>query len=276
MNKKGIVVSPPFEPIYTGGIRCGGDPDPLELRKYLLYWDEIDYPTNTLIRVSSYDIDYLESTGFLKRTHVRFEGAISSGRGEFFIAAQEAALRKNQQEEPGCWTMAQLSNVPYYTQQALGTGVEFELYDMLPVPDQGTPLAEILEFKSKRNDELTAFRCSLDEINEEIISSKDIPRAKNSRLARLEMSLKDIDKTINETGIKRVTTNLKHVIHSDFSGIVGAGLGAAGIASLIQMSPLIAGVAGAGLVVGVKSVVMPSSQCPSDFNYIKSIRKNFR
>ncbi|QLK46697.1 hypothetical protein DR996_16615 [Vibrio owensii] len=276
MNKKGIVVSPPFEPIYTGGIRCGGDPDPLELRKYLLYWDEIDYPTNTLIRVSSYDIDYLESTGFLKRTHVRFEGAISSGRGEFFIAAQEAALRKNQQEEPGCWTMAQLSNVPYYTQQALGTGVEFELYDMLPVPDQGTPLAEILEFKCKRNDELTAFRCYLDEINEEIISSKDIPRAKNSRLARLEMSLKDIDKTINETGIKRVTTNLKHVIHSDFSGIVGAGLGAAGIASLIQMSPLIAGVAGAGLVVGVKSVVMPSSQCPSDFNYIKSIRKNFR
>lgn len=276
MNKKGIVVSPPFEPIYTGGIRCGGDPDPLELRKYLLYWDEIDYPTNTLVRVSSYDIDYLESTGFLKRTHVRFEGAISTGRGEFFIAAQEAALRKNQQEEPGCWTMAQLSNVPYYTQQALGTGVEFELYDMLPVPDQGTPLAEILEFKSKRNDELTAFRCYLDEINEEIISSKDIPRAKNSRLARLEMSLKDIDKTINETGIKRVTTNLKHVIHSDFSGIVGAGLGAAGIASLIQMSPLIAGVAGAGLVVGVKSVVMPSSQCPSDFNYIKSIRKNFR
>lgn len=172
--------------------------------------------------------------------------------------------------------MAQLSNVPFYTQQTLGVGVELELYDMLPVPDQNTPLAEILEFKARRNDELIAFRCYLDEINEEIISSKDIPRAKNTRLARLEMSLKDIDKTINESGIKRVTTNLKHVIHSDFSGIIGAGLGAAGIASLIQMSPLIAGVAGVGLVVGVKSIIMPSSQCPTDFNYIKSVRKNFR
>lgn len=276
MNKKGIVVSPPFEPIYTGGISCGGDPDPIEIRKYLLYWDEIDYPTNTLIHVSSKDIDYLETTGVLKRTHVIFQGTINSGQGEFFIAAQEAALRKNQQDEPGCWTMAQLSNIPFYTQQSKGMGVEVELYDMLPVPNQDTPLAEILEFKQKRSDELTAFRCYLDELNEKIITSKDIPRAKNAQLARLELALKDIDKTISESGFKRITTNLKHVINSDFSGIVGAGLGAAGISSIVQMSPLIAGVAGAGLVTGIKGLMMPSVQCPTDFNYIQSVRRNFR
>ncbi len=98
MNKKGIVISPPFEPILTGGIRCGGDPDPLELRKYILYWDQIDYPTNNLIHVSSHDIDYLESTGVLKRTRVIFQGEVNTGRGEFLIAAQEAALAENQKK----------------------------------------------------------------------------------------------------------------------------------------------------------------------------------
>lgn len=276
MNKKGIVVSPPFESVYTGGISCGGDPDPLELRKYLLYWDEIDYPTNTLIHISSNDIYYLQTTGVLKRTHVNFRGTVSSGIGQFFIAAQEAAFKKNQEDEPGCWTMAQLSNVPFYTQSSIGLGVEVELYDMLPVPSQDTPLLDILEFKHKRNDELVAFRCYLDELNEKIITSKDIPRAKNAQLSRLELSLKDIDRTINESGFKRITTNLKHVINSDFSGVVGAGLGSAGLASMIQMYPLIAGVAGAGLVTGIKSMMMPSVQCQTDFNYINSVRRNFR
>jgi hypothetical protein len=276
MNKKGIVVSPPFRPIYTGGVSCGGSPAPIELRKYLMYWDEIDYPTNMLIHISSPEIDYLESTQKLKRTHVSFQGTVSSGRGEFFIKAQEAAFRNNQENEPGCWTIAQLSDIPFYTQQSVGVGVEVELYDMLPVPSADTPLADILEFKVKREDELLAFRCHMDDINESIQSSKDIPRAKNTQIARLELAIKDIDKTIAESGIKRVTAHLKNVINSDFSGIVGAGLGSAGISSLIGMSPLIAGVAGAGLVFGTKSIIMPANQCPSDLNYINSIRKNFR
>ncbi len=275
MNKKGIVISPPFEPILTGGIRCGGDPDPLELRKYILYWDEIDYPTNNLIHVSSHDIDYLESTGVLKRTRVIFQGEINSGRGEFFIAAQEAALAENQKKEPGVWSIAQLSQKPFYTQSFATTGIEFELYDVLPIPAVDTPFDEILEFKNKRSDELSAFRCYIDEIIENIIASKDIPRAKNVQVARLELAIKDIDRVLNESTFKRTTGNLKSVINSDFSGIVGAGLGAAGIASLIPMPPLIAGVATAGLVITAKTLMMPATQCPTDLNYIQSVKSSF-
>lgn len=191
------------------------------------------------------------------------------------MEAQEAAFRKNNTDEPGCWTIAQLSNIPFYTNHAEVTGVELELYDMLPVPSADTPLDDILTFKDKRKDELIAFRCYLDEINEAIISAKDVPRAKNMQLAKLELALKDIDKTIRESGIKRLTTNLKHVINSDFSGIFGVGLGFAGISSLIGMSPIIAGVAGAGLITTVKTVMSPQNQCPTNFSYINSIRKNF-
>ncbi|GKR03721.1 MULTISPECIES: DUF6236 family protein [Aeromonas] len=275
MNKKGIVISPPFEPILTGGIRCGGDPDPLELRKYILYWDQIDYPTNNLIHVSSHDIDYLESTGVLKRTRVIFQGEVNTGRGEFLIAAQEAALAENQQKEPGVWTIAQLSQKPFYTKSFATTGIEFELYDVLPIPAVDTPFDEILEFKRKRSDELSAFRCYIDEIIENIIASKDIPRAKNVQVARLELAIKDIDRVLNESTFKRTTGNLRSVINSDFSGIVGAGLGAAGIASLIPMPPLIAGVATAGLVITAKTLMMPATQCPTDLNYIQSVKSSF-
>lgn len=276
-KKKGIVISPPFEPIYTGGIRCGMPINPIDLRKYLMYWDEIDYPSNPLIEIGSEDIDYLITTGHVKRTRVMFQGRVNSGRGEFFVAAQEAAFRKNNTDEPGCWTIAQLANIPFYTDYAEVTGVELELYDMLPVPSANTPLDDILNFKDKRKDELIAFRCYLDEINEAIISAKDIPRAKNMQLAKLELALKDIDKTIRESGMKRLTTNLKHVIHSDFSGVIFSGaISAAGIHSLIGMSPLIAGVAGAGLITAIKTIMAPKAQCPSNFNYINSIRNNFK
>lgn len=164
MNKKGIVLSPPFTPLPTGGISCGGDPPPLELRKYLMYWDEIDYPSNNLIHISSPDIEYLEQAKALKRTNVIFQGTVSSGQGEFFVAAQEAALSENQKKEPGSWTIAQVSDAPFYTQSHTGVSVDFELYGMLLVPSEDTPLADILEFKVKRKNELIAFRSYLDDI----------------------------------------------------------------------------------------------------------------
>lgn len=277
MDKKGIVLSPPFTPIFTGGVQCGGEPDPLELRKYLMYWDEIDYPSNSFINVTSPDIEFLETTESLKRTNVRFQGTVHSGRGEFFIAAQEAAFNKNEQEEPGCWSLAQQSTEPFYTNRYQGTAIDFELYGMLPIPSTDTPLNDILEFKEKQKDELLAFRVYLNDIYLQILSSADIPRAKNTELTRLEAAIKDLDKLLKENAIKRTVSNIRNTINIDFSGIVGAGLGSAGIASLIQMSPLIAGMAGAGLVVGFKTMIMPNQQsCPSHFNYLKSIRENFK
>jgi len=276
MSKKGIVLSPPFTPLPTGGIRCGGDPSPLELRKYLLYWDEIDYPSNNLIHISSPDINYLEKTEALKRTNVVFQGAVNTGKGEFFVAAQEAALGENQKKEPGSWTIAQVSGAPFYTLPQAGITVDFELYGMLPVPSGDTPLADILEFKEKRNDELVVFRNYLDDIYQKIMSSADIPRAKNTELTRLEMAINDLNRVLGESGMRRVVTSLRNTINADFSGIVGAALGAAGVASLIHMSPLLSGMAGAGVVVGYRTIAMPNTlRCPAQFSYLNSVRRNF-
>lgn len=169
----------------------------------------------------------------------------------FLSLHKQAAFSKNEQEEPGCWDLAQLSEAPFYTNMHRGAVIDFELYGMLPVPSIDTPLNDILEFKEKQKDELLAFRVYLDEIYQQIISSSDIPRAKNTELVKLEVAVKDLDKLLKENLIKRAVTNIRNTINIDFSGIVGAGLGGAGVSSIIGMSPLIAGMAGAGLVIGL-------------------------
>lgn len=275
MLKKGIVVSPPFEVDFRGGLSCGGSPDPLELRKYLTYWDEIDYPSNNFIFITSDDIEYLSTTNALKRTHINFQGQMSTDNGNIFIWAQDIAYQENSINEPGCWSLGQVSTTPYYAKQHKGTGIELELLNLLPVPNVDTPLADILEFKEKRQDELTAFRCYLDEVNEKILSSIDVPKAKNAELNRLELSLKDIDRTMSESGISKVVSNFKHVINTDLSGIIGVGLGAAGIASFVPMSPLVAGLSSAGLVTTARSLMVSNNSNYGDLTYLKSVRQYF-
>ncbi|WHF36816.1 DUF6236 family protein [Aeromonas salmonicida] len=279
--KKGIVISPCFEPIHTGGIRILGTPDEKDIRKYLLYWDEIDYPSNKLIDLTSDDIEYLEDIKILKRTPwvpfsepgapVRFH----SNNGEFFVAAQEAAFRANEENEPGCWDIAQLSEVPFYTSQYISSSIEMEMHDMLPVPCEDTPLDDILNFKEKRRDELIAFRIYMNELNEKIISSDNIPRIKNTSIAHLDLAIRDIDKTIKESGIRRIATNFKQIINLDLSDMYSAGLGGAGVSQLIGTDPLATGVASAGILIAVKSLILPGRQCSSKFSYIDSVKRNF-
>jgi hypothetical protein len=277
MAEKGIVVSPPFTALPFGGVQFGGEPDPLELRKYLLYWDKIDYPDNNIISISSPDIDYLQSTGVLNRSLIRFSGHIQIKDGSLFLAAQTVAFNLNEKNQPGCWSIAQQSTSQYYPEQICKEGLEFDLFNILPVPSGKVPLNDILEFKAKRHDELVAFRTYLDEIYQQIIGAKDIPRAKVAALQRLELALKDIDKTLNESGIQRIASSIKTVINEDFTGVLGAGLGGAGLSSVIGMAPLISGLACAGLVLSIKPLIMPKREITNPaMTYIKGIRTNFK
>ena len=276
MNKRGIVISPSFKSTGYGKLEFGEKFDPLELRKYLMYWDEIDCPSNSIIGISSNDIDYLEEVNVVKKTHINLEG-VRLLDGRVFIAAQEEAYNRNNSQEPGVWSMAQLSTNPFFTQQTSTVGVDFELHGMLPVPSASTPLEDILEFKEKRNAELLSFRAHLDDVYQKIINSADIPRAKNTEVFQLELAIKDLDKTLNESVIQRTVTNLRNTINLEFMSIAGLGFGtSAGIAAHLAMPPLLAGAAGAGLITTIKVLSMSSSpKTNPSFNYLSSIRSNF-
>lgn len=276
MNERGIVVSPPFSVLPTGGIQFGGDPAPLEMRKYLLYWDKIDYPDNNLVSVHSHDIDALMQLGVLERTFVQFQGAFSTGNGEFFIAAQEKVFSKRSETFPGSWSMAQLSTTPFYTQGEKKISIDFELYGALPVPSADTPFTDILEFKERRKDEMLAFRSYLDDVYQKILISPDSARARNTEIDRLESAVHSISRTLSESKIKKAIGSLRNTIQSEPISILGMGATFAFAApTIIPMSPFIAGPAAVGITIAFKSMFTPSKNVDSNLAYLESCIKQF-
>ena len=225
MNKRGIVLSPPFELLPTGGIRLGGGIEPLDIRKYLLYWDEIDYATNNLIHIEGgNDIKFLEECKVLKRSRINFYGTYTTSEGRIFIEAQQAAFEANEKNEPGCWSLAQLSTSPYYVNSQSKECLEFELFKCLPVPQHDVPLNDILEFKEKRKDEILELRGYLDELYQSVINSSDPSKALSAAINKIEISLNNIDKTLNESSIAKIKKSLTGIINDNID--LGICLGA--------------------------------------------------
>lgn len=273
--KRGIVISPPYEVLAGGGIRCGGSPSPADLRKYLLYWDKIDYPDNNFVSVGAGpDIDFLIQAKVATRTRVQFQGALSSGNGEFFLIAQQAAFEKHDKEQPSAWSLAQLGENPHFANTSPSLAIEYQLWNALPVPQADVPLNDILEFKEKRHAELLGLRVYLDEMYQSIVSAADIPRATNTQILKLEGALKEIDRTLTESGIRKAITYLRGFIAGEFTNIAGTGLGAAGVAPFIGISPLAAAAFGAGIAFAVKPVLSPPARKESHpLIYVSSVRK---
>lgn len=274
-DNRGIVISPPFVVLPEGGISCGGSPSSADLRKYLLYWDEIDYPDNNFVSIGAdHDMEFLISAGAAARTNVQFQGAMSSGSGEFFLLAQQIAFEKHDNESPGLWSIAQLSTAPYFSNSQSVTAIEYQLWNALPVPQDDVSLNDILEFKDRRRDELIALRIYLDEMYLSVTSAADIPRAKTAAILKLETALADVDRVLEEFGISKAFSSLRGFIAGEFTNVAGIGLGAAGIAPFIEMSPLMAGAIGAGIAFAVKLVPSPKSRKEAHpLTYISSVRK---
>lgn len=274
-NSRGIVLSPPFELLTNGGISCGGSPDPADIRKYLLYWDEIDYPDNNFISVGACpDIQFLIETKVATRTRVQFTGSMSSDNGEIFIKAQQAVFDKRQQESPGNWSLAQPCTAPHFIGGQSKAAIDYELWNVLPVPKKEVPLNDILEFKSNRQPELTALRVYLDELYQQVIASSDIPRAKNTAIVKLEASLVAIDRTMGEKNLPRELASLRGFIPLAIESLLAGGAGVMGMSSQLGMDLLPAGAVGAGLYFAAKTLSLPSSVSSSSaLTYVSSIRR---
>lgn len=272
--KKGIVISPMFEPL-PQGLKFGGI-DTGDLRKYLLYWDEIVLAESNIIGTGSDDFDFLQSTGIGRKEKVMFQGTFMID-SKIMITSQQVVWAENEKKEPGVWSLAQSSSTPYFTECTNKSVIEFELYDSLPVPQQDVPLNEILEFKEKRKDELMSFRVYLDEVYQSVTKAGYIPSAKSAAITKLQLAIADIDKILNESLIRKTINSLRATFESDFSGIIGTGLAAGAIPNFLPFPPLIAGLTASGIYLGVKTLMAPKA-CSDNkpFNYIQSIKREIK
>ena len=171
---RGLVVSPPIEIEGTSLRIKHSNLDPQELRFALLFWDRLVWPSSRAIYISSGpDESFLEAEGVLTRPDYTINGDMAQG----VLKGQIQAFLDLNRREPGAWALAQGENSLLLRDGLVmeGNGALVELHRAIPIPKHDVPLAEILEFRLKRRDELLLLRQQLESFVFEIESSSDRP-----------------------------------------------------------------------------------------------------
>ena len=187
-----------------------------EFSFYALYWDRIEWPhmegsdasymvplpigpDGDLMDKEDFhahqqwidDLPTLEAENILHRT--------TYSTGQHLDVRIEAFREKNASDPGGGWAVAQqgedLVLPPAYAQEARVARVS--LLRALPVPV--APMADILEFKRKRRDELKNLWRRLDELYLEISSSGDVSLALEHAKSNLRHAVEDLESVTKES-----------------------------------------------------------------------------
>lgn len=191
LGHRGLVVSPPIRIEGTILHAKSSNLDPQELRFTLLFWDKLVWPTSRAIFFKSNpDEEFLESAGILTRPEYTFYGDAAQG----IAKGQIQAYQDLERAEPGSWALAQ-SESSLLLKEGLveeGKGALVELHRAIPIPKHDVPLAEILEFKERRRDELILLRHQLESFVSEIEGSADKSLALQKCIAELDQACSNL------------------------------------------------------------------------------------
>ena len=236
----GIVVCPNFE--FSGqNVNFNCFLDEIEIRRNLLYWDNIAYAFPNGFGKPNLDVmtdlkylhdqklltleDISVSTEEIGKQHIQrretntivtpgpstpdnLSGLLVLGWpatiwGDFCQFAQIKVAELKQSSNTNTWTIGQSG-----AQLSLPSGkdkanlIEARIHSGLPVPSADTPLNEILEFKEKRAEELIRFRHLVDQLYISLLSSPDQERELRIAVEKIDLALIDLYQCLNENKIK--------------------------------------------------------------------------
>lgn len=211
-TQRGVVVSTPVV-AKSGLLSMTAAPfDAQELRYWLLFWDKLNFPLLEGISIDpGEDGHYLQDIGILRREIVRNVELGMSGDPERDSPEEQfqhhflRGFRALDASEPGVWSLATGANSLTLDEDhgGDGRGVLFSLHRSLPVPARDVPLAELLEFKRHRNDELVALRHHLERAYQRIVAAPDSALALRTEFEAIDASLSDLLRVARESSIKK-------------------------------------------------------------------------
>jgi hypothetical protein len=117
-----------------------------------------------------------------------------------YAQAHITAFRMLDEREPGTWSLAAGENSISFPPEDLdvGRGALVTIHRAIPVPDKDVPLQDILEFRTRRRDELVALRHHLEDIYQRVIAAGDQPMALNTAIERIQSAIADHIKVSRE------------------------------------------------------------------------------
>lgn len=205
---RGLVVCPPIEINGNSLFAKSSNLDPQELRFALLFWDRLVWPSSRAIYFASGpDETFLESAGILTRPEYTFYGDAAQG----IAKGQIQAYQDLERTEPGVWALAQGENSFLFNEGLAeeGKGALVELHRAIPIPRHDVPLAEILEFRQRRRDELFLLRHQLESFVSDIENSADKSFALQKSIAELDQACSNLLAVGKEWQFPVYISNLK-------------------------------------------------------------------
>ncbi len=258
---RGIIAAPGIIIPLDQGFRMERSISAEEIRYYVMYWDKIVIPGNNLIYITIPEEEQLLAEGAISRPRVVYQGSFS---GDQITAAmlycQSLVAEKLLPERSTDWVVHQIGNEAAFPSGLSGERnvIRVALAGALPVPEAETPIADILEYKERRRDELHDLHDALDEMYLSILSTPDHDLATKKTVARLKESISNLESASSERFQKSRKYDLE--VQLNLSGKdIAAGASAGALIDFFSNGftiPLatIAGAALSALKIGIKAV----------------------
>lgn len=103
--------------------------------------------------------------------------------------------------------------------------MNLSLYNVLPVPAEGTSLIKIIKFKEQRKDELLHFRQTIYEHQDKIKQAKEVDEVRdlNNRFGeQIQLEVSNLGKAFKGDGIRFVLGTLKNILAIETPALIAA------------------------------------------------------
>ena len=280
---RGLVVSPPVKDQDGRLFFKSTDLEREHLRFALLFFDKLAFPMNYTIHIgASKEVTFLESIKIMLRPRVDINKFLETGctTWEAYSRAHIEAFFDLERDAPGAWAIDQGEHSMQFHERfdPERRAILVELLRAVPIPKKETPLADILDFKEKRKDELLNFRIEIDTLYQNITRSVDVNHSIYSSKIRIEKACADLLAVANERSIVSRLGDMRMTYDFPIGyTLLGASMGtlAEGIMGLpMAISSAVGGIAGAAsglkLSTTMGSVGMRSRSNP--FSYVVSMQ----
>ncbi|WP_157062724.1 DUF6236 family protein [Pseudomonas sp. Q12-87] len=200
--KRGIVASPNIISPIPGGFKLQRSLSQEEINFYALYWDRVVIPTNSFFHSRIHDEEALMGCGLVERPRaILSNGFNNADMPELFAKIQvEVTKELIESEREMDWVLHQVGD------QLILPGVEvdskrslrFELMNALPVPEGNVLVADLLEFKERRADELNVLHDTLDNLYLDVLKSPDQDLSAKKAVADLKKAIENLEAVSSE------------------------------------------------------------------------------
>lgn len=257
--------------IAGNNIRISGDIYPKDVKRYLLYWDKIIYPTVNGIGPGisrNPDLEYLQKEGIISTDEITVsvddiapgyrigsEMEVAGVPMRLFppmLVEAQARIADEKLKQGEIWTIGQTGDfidLPSIDNSFLST-LEFTLYGCLPVPGDNVSFEDVINFRIDNKSQLNDLQKRMEEYRAKVARSDNPERELVLAKLELEGTLREIASIMSNKRWKLDFESLKSYLEIKPNSLAASAMGAVG-ANGVNLPPELGAVAGYAVSLGL-------------------------